>query len=227
MNTQGLRIKRETQDVEFPCNTEIPPAIPDRDDYEVKFVRAEQSHQWNGDKVFLWFEMLTPGQWAGTKFFMACNAKRDGRWGPSHKFAQAWILANGTRPKRRDRMSTKVFRDKVFRARMRTVTKDANQRDRTSAQQYSVVDELLEQVDEAADVSCKSLIALEDSLPQVGIGAGESASEGESTRESEGICDGIDNEYELKCWREWEEECEEMYGKEFEEECEVEEDEDE
>ena len=41
-------------------------------------------------------------------------------------------------------MSTEVFRNKVFRARMRTVTKTANQTVRTPAQQYSVVDDLLE-----------------------------------------------------------------------------------
>jgi hypothetical protein len=41
-------------------------------------------------------------------------------------------------------MSVNVFQKKVFRVRMRTVRKTANQTERTPAQQYSVVDELLE-----------------------------------------------------------------------------------
>jgi hypothetical protein len=40
-------------------------------------------------------------------------------------------------------MTTAVFKNKVFRVRMRAVRKTANQTDRTPAQQYSVVDELL------------------------------------------------------------------------------------
>jgi len=41
-------------------------------------------------------------------------------------------------------MSTAIFKNKVFRARMRKVLKTTKQIDRTPAQQYSVVDELLE-----------------------------------------------------------------------------------
>lgn len=202
MNSRRARSTGRSQDIEFLCNSDIPPAIPDGEHYEVKFVRAEQTHQWNSDKVVLWFEMLTPGQWEEAEFFMACNVRLDGKWGPSHKFAQAWILANGERPKRRDRMSTKVFRDKVFRARMRAVTKDANQRDRTPAQQYSVVDELLEQVRRVTDVPPKSLIALDDSWPQVGTGASESTRESESTAESAGI---DEDWFERECRKEYEE----------------------
>ena len=207
------KINRRRLDLEFPCNTEIPPAIPDGE-YEVKFVGAEESHQWNSDKIFLWFEMLTPGEWEGKEFFMACNARKDGKWGSSHKYMHAWTLASGKRPPRRDRVSTKVFCDKVFKVRMRTVSKDANQRARTPAQQYSVVDQLLERVSGAADVSCKPLSAQEDYPPPVGIGAGAS----ESTRESDSVSDGIGDEYERRCWREYEEECEEAYGNEYEEE---------
>lgn len=198
MNVQRTNISRRTQDVEFPCNTEIPPAIPDGE-YELKFVRADESHQWNSNKVFLWFQMLTPGQWQGKEFYMACNARKDGKWGPSHKYMRAWILASGERPRRLGRMSTKVFRDKVFRAQMRTVTKDSYKRNLTPAQQYSVIGELLQRVGGAADVSSNSLIALVDPPPRVGIG------EGEGTGVSEGL---EEEEYE----REWREEYEEAIG---------------
>ena len=52
--------------------------------------------------------------------------------------------AFGEQPRRRDRMSTAVFRGKVFRARFRKVLFDYRQRKRTLEQQYSVIDVLLE-----------------------------------------------------------------------------------
>jgi hypothetical protein len=133
-----------TEDLSFPCNDAIPPAIPDGDHYELVFLRAEQTRQWGRPKVFLWFQMTTAGEWTGQAFFMACNVIPNGRWTASCNYWQAWVFAAGRRPNRADRMSTAVFKNKVFRVRMRKVLKTAKQTDRTPAQQYSVVDELLE-----------------------------------------------------------------------------------
>jgi hypothetical protein len=139
----GTRIMSE-HDLTFPCNGYIPPAIADGEQYQVCFIRAEQTCQWGQPKVFLWFRLITPGEWLGEEFFMACNVPPKGRWGPSHKFWQTWTLASGNRPKRGDRMSIKIFRGKVFRARIRRVTKTANQTARPPELQYSVIDQLLE-----------------------------------------------------------------------------------
>ena len=131
-------------DLIFPCCGTIPAAIPDGDSYEVAYIRAEQTRQWGRAKVFLWFKMLTPGEWHGQEFYMACNLAQKGRWTASSKFWMAWVLAAGRRPTRGDRMSTSIFKNKIFRVRVRRVIKTAKQLDRTPAQQYSVVDELLE-----------------------------------------------------------------------------------
>lgn len=132
-------------DISFPNNNDIPPAIPNGDQYEVAFVRAEQTRQWGQPKVFLWFRMLTPGEeWNGREFYMACNVPPKGKWTASCKYWLAWVLVAGKRPNRVDRMSTAIFKNKVFRARIRKVTKTSKQTDRTPEQQYSVVDELLE-----------------------------------------------------------------------------------
>jgi hypothetical protein len=200
MNDYRVRTNRRKLDLDLPCHTQIPPAVPD-DEYDVKFVGAEESHQWKSDKLYLWFQMVTPGEWQGKEFFMACNWRKDGKWGPSHKFMRVWSLANGGPPKRHGRMNTSVFCDKVFRARMRTVTKDADKHARTPAQQYSLVDDLLGVVRGAADVSCKLLIVREDIPPQVGVGMGKSASEGESASDSKGVDD--DDEYEDYDKDEW------------------------
>jgi len=134
----------EHLDVEFPFNGNIPSAIPNGDQYEMVFIRVEQVRLYGQPKVYLWFRMLTPGDWHGEEFYMVCNVAPKGRWTASYKFWQAWVLASGRRPTRADRMSTSVFKNKIFRVRMRKVLKTAKQLDRTPEQQYSVIDELLE-----------------------------------------------------------------------------------
>ncbi len=137
-------LQASSGDLEFPCNGYIPPAIPDGDDYEAGFVRAEKKRLWGQLKVFLWFKVITPGDWYGQEFHMTCNVPSNGRWTASCKFWQAWTLVTGERPARAGRMSIAVFRNKVFRVRMRKVVKTAKQTVRTPAQRYSVIDELLE-----------------------------------------------------------------------------------
>ena len=141
---EGQQVTDGTGDLSFPCNSDIPLAIPNGDHYELVFLRAEQVSFRGRQKVYLRFLMQTSGEWHGQEFFMACNVAPQGRWTASYKFWQAWVLAAGRRPMRADRMSTAVFRNKVFRVRMRKVLKTSKQTDRTPAQQYSVVDELLE-----------------------------------------------------------------------------------
>jgi len=137
-------IEPASEDLVFTCNSDIPPAIPNGDHYELVFLRAEKVHQFGGAKLFLRFKMQTPGDWVGQEFFMACTVAKNGKWGPSSKYWLAWVLAAGRRPNRADRMSTVIFKNKVFRARIRKVLKTSKQIDRTPAQQYSVVDELLD-----------------------------------------------------------------------------------
>ena len=133
-------------DLEFANNAVIPPVIPEGDHYEVVFMRAEKAKMWGQDKVFLWFKVITSGPWVGTEFYMACTVPPKGQWTASCKYWCQWVLAHGDRPKRGDRLSTKAFRGKVFRARIRTVKKTSKQSDRTLAQQYSVIDELVERL---------------------------------------------------------------------------------
>ncbi len=143
-NETEKRCAMRDDDLSFPVNDSIPPAVPNGEGYEAMFLRAEQKPQYGRPKVYLWFRLITPGDWHGQEFYMPCNVVLNGRWTASCKFWQAWVLAAGRRPTRADRMSTSVFRNKVFRVRMRKVLKTAKQTDRTPAQQYSVIDELLE-----------------------------------------------------------------------------------
>ncbi len=140
----SLTPKNTSADLEFSINCEIPPAIPDGDQYQAVFVRAEKSSFRKKQKIYLWFRLITPGDWLDTEFYMACSEPAKGCKAASCKYWLAWVLAAGRRPTRADRMSTAIFKGKVFRVRMRTVIITAKQLNRTPAQQYSVVDELLE-----------------------------------------------------------------------------------
>jgi hypothetical protein len=134
----------DDKDIEFANAGTFPPAIPDGDQYEVSFVRCEQARLWGSDKLFLHFKMLTSGPWQGELFWMSCKVIRNGRWTPGSKFYAMWTLANGKRPARTDRMSTRIFRNKIFRAKFYTVTSDSDQKARPPALHYSVIKELLE-----------------------------------------------------------------------------------
>jgi len=62
----------------------------------------------------------------------------------SHKYYQAWVLAAERRPVRLDRMTTQVFRGKLFLAQVRTVDKNAKNVPRHPLLHYSIIDDLLE-----------------------------------------------------------------------------------
>jgi hypothetical protein len=60
------------------------------------------------------------------------------------KFYRMWVLANrGQKPVRRDRMPVKIFKDRLFMARTRAVTKDHRGRPLPLQLQYSVIDEFV------------------------------------------------------------------------------------
>ena len=141
----------EDKDVEIVCNSDRPVLIPEGM-YEMGFVRAEEkAHLWGSRrKIFLHFKVIQQGEHVGKPLFMSANLPSNGRFSISSKFLQQWCLAAGKSPNRHDRLSTSVFRGKVFLGLVRTV-KDfvdssgkMQKRDPTSF--YSVVDHLLEVV---------------------------------------------------------------------------------
>lgn len=133
---------RNDGDIEFPFSSEIPPLVPEGP-YDLGFVRPQTKRMFGGERLFLWFRIVTPGEWCGRELYMTCTVAPNGKWTPSHKYYLAWVLATGNRPNRRDRLSTVVFRNKVFRGKVRPVTKTSKQSPRTLEQQYSVVEELV------------------------------------------------------------------------------------
>ena len=132
-------------DISFDCDPDIPPLIPPGE-YEVSFQRAKKKRLWGSEKIFLEGRIETFGPYNGVKLFMACNVVPNGKWTTGSKFYQAWVIAAGRKPDRFDRMSIKVFKNKRFRVRVRTVAKTAKGIKRIPELQYSVIDEILERV---------------------------------------------------------------------------------
>jgi hypothetical protein len=142
---RSAREPDEAKDIEHACQVDVPPLIP-AGDYEVMFLRAEQKKKlWGGHgRVFMHFKISQAGPYLGVVLFMSATLPPAGRFSLSSKFLQQWCLAAGRRPARYDRLSTAVFRNKIFLARVRTVTKDTEGEERAKDWHYSVVDRLLE-----------------------------------------------------------------------------------
>ena len=139
---------RPDQDLEFDCDTQSYPLIPEGK-YEVVFLRVEKKWLWGSQKIFLHFQIVESGEFQGEELYMACNAPKKSKRGKvptSSKYYQAWVLAAGRRPDRLDRMSTSVFRGKVFLAKVRIPPKNAKNVARLPLLQYSIIDDLLERL---------------------------------------------------------------------------------
>jgi hypothetical protein len=131
-------------DISLEFDSELPPLVPSGN-YIVSFLHAEKKWLWGKRlKVFLHFEIISPEAFAGVRLFMAANVPQKNNWRVGYKFFRAWTMASGRRPKRRDRLSTKVFRNKYFIARVKVVEKTAKGTMRSEAAKYSLIDELLE-----------------------------------------------------------------------------------
>jgi hypothetical protein len=96
-------------------------------------------------QLFLWFQIITPGNQFGVKLYLVCPCPANGGriFGFGSKLVAAATVALGHLPKRRDRLSTRMFAGKVFLARTRTVTRDHDQQPRPPEDHYSVISKLL------------------------------------------------------------------------------------
>ncbi|GEM_PF-3357882 len=111
----------------------------------------------NAPRLFLWFSIFPLGAQpieSMASLYLVCTAPRKWdkeakRWvntplGRGSRLYRAFVIANGSAPTRRDRLSMKVFLGKLFQVSVRTVRPTRSDgREHDSALHYSVVDELL------------------------------------------------------------------------------------
>jgi hypothetical protein len=121
----------------------MPPLVPDAE-YVGVFLRAEKGRFERRERWFLWFAISTQGPHVREELYLSCPIP-DGKksFGLGSKLIAAYAIATGAMPRRRDRITKAVFRNKLFRFRTRTVIKDKDGHVRPAVDHYSVIDRLL------------------------------------------------------------------------------------
>ena len=129
---------------------ETRPLIPEGS-YQVCCIRIEKgASHFRSLKMFLRFKIVDPGQYFETELFMAMNLIDTKTGKPfkkvprGSKYFEQWVIANNNiHPRRKDRMSSTIFKNGVFEAIVRTVKpKFPDGTEKPECFHYSVVDYL-------------------------------------------------------------------------------------
>ena len=142
-----MHTSRVDGEVHFDDQGGVPPLLPEGDHYHVYFVRAERaSFGKNQQKLYLHFKVYEPSDHRDEVLWLPCNVPSHNRFGSSSKYWLLWTKIANRRPRKDEKLTTRVFKNKIFLARVRTVRQTSRQEIRTPAQQYSIIDDLLETV---------------------------------------------------------------------------------
>lgn len=142
--------EEDGDDIDLGEIDERPPLIPEGI-YEVGYTKVKAKFWcYNHENSLFYFQIITPGEHQGVELFMSCRTSpRKGMkaMAYSSKYARMIRVATaGNPPHRRDRLTPIVFRGKVFKATVRTVTTDGRKQALAAVNHYSVIDMLLEKV---------------------------------------------------------------------------------
>jgi len=146
---EARKIADTEKDDDFEAD-EIRPLIPEGS-YQVCCIRIDKAaSHFKTFKMFLSFKIVSPGLYMGTELFMAMNLidKKTGK--PfkkvprGSKYFEHWVIANNNiHPHRKDRMSSKIFKEGIFEAVVRTVRpKFQDGTEKPECFHYSIVDYL-------------------------------------------------------------------------------------
>jgi hypothetical protein len=94
-------------------------------------------------KVFLNFKVII-GEHEGKEIFMAFNMPYSGKIKTGSKYYKTWCMVNNwQRPSRNSKMSPRLFLNKIYKVKTRTVKPQYNGERMPDDFWYSVVDEIL------------------------------------------------------------------------------------
>ena len=111
-------------------------------EYKARFLKTEQKEFYGKKKLYIWFE-LKGGLEDGTELFMSCNIGEAIH--RTSKYLKIWVTANyGKKPEKGECMGTEVFERKLFKVRVKTVSKNHRKEPLPEEDIYSVVEEILE-----------------------------------------------------------------------------------
>ena len=132
------------EEMDFGHIGRVPPLVPEAD-YQIGFVRAEKGRFKNRERLFIYFRIVSHGEHFGKELYLVAPCPSNGGriFGLGSNLVAAATVALGHIPTRRDRLSTRMFRGKIFLAKTRTVKLDQDQDERRPQDHYSVIKKLL------------------------------------------------------------------------------------
>jgi len=128
-----------------PVAADDPRALVDPGEYKVLCKRAtyNRNARWNRIVVTIEFQIVDEGPFFCQTIPRYLHLPLKGAAGRDSHYVREWTLANdGHAPRRNDRLPLSMFYNKVFRATIVTVTKDADGKDRPAP--YSKISQLTE-----------------------------------------------------------------------------------
>lgn len=135
--------KADDEDETLGYTQPIPPLVPECE-YVGVFRRVERGRFERRERLFLWFQISTPGPYLKMELYLVCPCPEENKaFGLGSKLMAAYYVAVGHLPRRRDRISTSVFKSKMFRFSTRTVSKNKDGKPRPPQDHYSVIRELI------------------------------------------------------------------------------------
>jgi hypothetical protein len=130
---------------DFTCGEEYKPLIRDGSyeaqciDFNSKFCLGKTR------KLFLHFKILTLGEYCGVQIFQAFNIPYSKKIRQGSKYFKTWVMVNKwQKPSRNAKMSPRLFLNKIYRIKTRTVKPTHNGKEMPKDFWYSVVDGILE-----------------------------------------------------------------------------------
>ncbi|BBO72074.1 hypothetical protein DSCA_60040 [Desulfosarcina alkanivorans] len=109
--------------------------------YDNKFVLGKTK------KLFLHFKIIEQGEHNGKVIFMAFNMRYDDKIKQGSKYFKTWCMVNHWNlPSRNAKLSPRLFSNKIYKVKTRTVKPEHNKKQMPEPFWYSVVDEIVEVV---------------------------------------------------------------------------------
>ena len=138
----------DAPEIEEPIAEEFLPRI-EPGEYDAVCLKTEIGRSWGGRRdIYLRFRIYD-SEYEGTELFMKCSypKTKDKKMSYRHKYYQQWMLANGGPPAKKQRMSPKMFLNRMFKIKVVDTKRTHN--DGTplpSFAQYSVISTIIEVV---------------------------------------------------------------------------------
>lgn len=127
----------------MPQAEEFPIRIPEGI-YDAVCHKTETARGFGGAmKIYVKFRIYG-GEYEGVELFMVCNFPKT-KIGKRFKYYDQWMLASGRHPSKRERLSPKIFHNRLFKVLVRdTKPKFSNGKPKPDFFKYSVIDTIIE-----------------------------------------------------------------------------------